>query len=97
MSKKVANFKQTFIYPNEGNVRFQVQLDKNGQVCEIRQSFAQIIKDSETKKRFVKVTLGERPRSLFDRVKGRPFALATSWIDAYISSASTSEEANFGA
>lgn len=84
MGKKLINMKRTITYPNEGNIRFQISLDKNGQIYEIRRSFAQIIKDSETKKRFVKITLGERPRDLFDHIKGRPMELATSWIDAYV-------------
>lgn len=82
--KSLVNLKQTFTYPNDGKIRFQIQLDKNGQVYEIRRSFAQIIKDAETKKRFVKVTLGERPRQLYDTVKGRPFEHAVPWILDYI-------------
>lgn len=82
--KKLINYKKTVIYPNSGNIRFSVQLDKNGQVCEIKRSYAQIIKDPETNKRFTKITLGDRPRALFEHIKGRPFELATSWIDIYV-------------
>lgn len=82
--KKLVNFKEIFIYPKDGAVRFQIQLDKNGQVYEIKQSFAQVIKDSETNKRFVKVTLGDRPINLFEHIKGRPFNLAIPWIMDYI-------------
>lgn len=89
---KVANFKRTLIYPNEGTVRFQIQIDKNNQICEIRRSYAQIIKDTETGKKFFKVTLGDRPRDLFDRIKGRPLANATYWIDEHIAKCISSEE-----
>ena len=89
---KVANFKKTLVYPNEGSIRFQIQFDKNNQIYEIRRSYAQVIKDAETKKRFVKVTLGERPKNLFNRIKGRPFINATYWIDEYIAGCATSEE-----
>ena len=89
---KVANFKRTLIYPNEGTVRFQIQIDKNNQICEIRRSYAQIIKDAETGKKFFKVTLGDRPRDLFDRIKGRPLANATYWIDEHIAKCISSEE-----
>lgn len=82
--KSLVNLKETFTYPKEGKVRFQIQLDKNGQVYEIRRSFAQIVKDAETKKRFVKVTLGERPQHLFGIIKGRPFEHAIPWIQDYI-------------
>lgn len=88
---KVANFKKTFVYPNEGSVRFQIQIDKNNQICDIRQSFAQIIKDAETKKRFVKVILGDRPKGLYDRIKGRPFPTASYWIDDYVLNHSVEE------
>lgn len=81
---KVKSFKQILTYPNDGAIRFQIKLDKNGQVYDIHQSFAQIIRDSETKKRFVKVTLGDRPQHLFERIKGRPFELTTDRIDSYI-------------
>ena len=90
--KKIANFKKSLIYPSEGNIRFKIDIDKNNQVYEIRQSFAQIIKDEETKKRFVKVTLGERPRDLYERVKGRPLEIATYWIDAYVENMSPIEQ-----
>lgn len=89
---KVANFKRTLIYPNEGTVRFQIQIDKNNQICEIRRSYAQIIKDAETGKKFFKVTLGDRPRDLFDRIKGRPLTNATYWIDEYVTKCVFSEE-----
>lgn len=89
---KVANFKRTLIYPNEGTVRFQIQIDKNNQIYEIRRSYAQIIKDAETGKKFFKVTLGDRPRDLFDRIKGRPLANATYWIDEHIAKCISSEE-----
>ena len=89
---KVANFKRTLIYPNEGTVRFQIQIDKNNQICEIRHSFAQVFKDAETGKRFFRVTLGDRPRDLFDRIKGRPLSNATYWIDEYITNCISSEE-----
>ena len=89
---KVANFKRTLIYPNEGTVRFQIQIDKNNQICEIRRSYAQIIKDAETGKKFFKVTLGDRPRDLFDRIKGRPLANATYWIDEHIAKCISSAE-----
>lgn len=89
--KKMFNLKRTIIYPNEGKVRFQVELDKNGQVYEIRHSFATIVKDSESNKRFVKISLGKRPRALFEHIKGRPFALATAWIDDYVSSLAVQE------
>ena len=89
---KVANFRKTLVYPNEGSVRFQLQIDKNNQICEIHRSYAQVIKDAETKKRFVKVTLGDRPKDLFDRIKGRTFIDATYWIDEYIASCAPSEE-----
>ena len=89
---KVANFKRTLIYPNEGTVRFQIQIDKNNQICEIRRSYAQIIKDAETGKKFFKVTLGDSPRDLFDRIKGRPLANATYWIDEHIAKCVSSEQ-----
>ena len=89
---KVANFKKTLIYPNEGTVRFQIQIDKNNQIYEIRRSYAQTIKDAETGKKFFKVTLGDRPRDLFDRIKGRPLTNATYWIDEYIAKCISSEE-----
>ena len=89
---KVVNFKRTLIYPNEGTVRFQIQIDKNNQIYEIRRSYAQIIKDAETGKKFFKVTLGDRPRDLFDRIKGRPLANATYWIDEHIAKCISSEE-----
>ena len=89
---KVANFKRTLIYPNEGTVRFQIQIDKNNQICEIRHSFAQVFKDAETGKRFFRVTLGDRPRDLFDRIKGRPLSNATYWIDEHIAKCVSSEE-----
>lgn len=87
------NFKKTFIYPDSGNVRFQIRLDKNGQIFDIRRSFAQIIKDEETKKRFVKVTLGERPRLLFDYVKGRPFMNAVERINLVVEQIEAKEAA----
>ena len=89
---KVANFKRTLIYPNEGTVRFQIQIDKNNQICEIRRSYAQVIKDAETGKKFFKITLGDRPRDLFDRIKGRPLSNATYWIDEHITDCISSEE-----
>jgi hypothetical protein len=82
--KKLVNYKDTVIYPKQGSIRFQVQLDKNGQIYDIHQSFAQIIKDSETKKRFIKVTLGDRPKKLYDLIKGRPIRSAVWRIDDYI-------------
>lgn len=89
---KVANFKKTLVYPNEGSIRFQIQIDKNNQIYEIRRSYAQVIKDAETKKRFIKVTLGERPKDLYERVKGRPLVHAVCWIEEYIESCALSEE-----
>lgn len=83
-NKKLQNLKRTVVYPNSGDIRFQIQLDKNGQIIDLKQSFATIIKDSETKKRFVKVTLGERPQKLFDHIHGRPYDNALPWIDDYI-------------
>lgn len=80
----VKDFRQILTYPNDGTIRYQIKIDKNGQVYDIRQSFAQIIRDSETKKRFVKITLGDRPAILFDKIKGRPFALVTDRIDSYV-------------
>lgn len=82
--KKLVNFKSVFTYPQSGNIRFQIQLDKNGQIVDLVQSFATIIKDDETKKRTVKVSLGDRPKELFDHVHGRPFKVAEPWIDDYI-------------
>lgn len=61
---KIKNFKKVVTYPNSGSIRFQINLDKNGQVYDIHQSFVSIIRDVETKKRYVKVTLGDRPRLL---------------------------------
>lgn len=81
---KIKNFKKVVTYPNSGSIRFQVNLDKNGQVYDIHQSFVSIIRDVETKKRYVKVTLGDRPRLLFERIYGRPFELITPWIDNLI-------------
>lgn len=82
--KHLVNFKSTFIYPDNGTVRFQIQLDKMGQVCAINQTTAQIIKDDETKKRHVRVLIGDRPQKLYEVIKGRPFALAIPWIDDFI-------------
>ena len=65
---KIKNFKKVVTYPNSGSIRFQINLDKNGQVYDIHQSFVSIIRDVETKKRYVKVTLGDRPRLLFERI-----------------------------
>lgn len=89
--KKIVNFKQTLTYPNQGDIRFRVQTDKNGQVYEIRQTTAQVIKDPESKKRFVKVLVGPRPQRLFERIKGRPLTLALPWIDEYVSALSLEE------
>ena len=81
----IKNFRQVITYPNSGTIRYHIKIDKNGQVYEVRQSFANIIRDSETKKRFIRITLGERPLLLFDKIKGRPFTMATDYIDSYIS------------
>ena len=81
---KIKNFKKIVTYPNSGSIRFQINLDKNGQVYDIHQSFVSIIRDVETKKRYVKVTLGDRPRLLFERIYGRPCELTTPWIDNLI-------------
>lgn len=81
---KVKNFKKVVTYPNNGSIRFQIKLDRNGQVYDVHQSFVSIIRDVETKKRYVKVSLGDRPRLLFERIYGRPFELITPWIDNLI-------------
>ncbi len=86
--KKLLDFKGTFTYPNHGNVRFQIQLDKMGQIYDIHESKVEITKDPETKKRQVKVIISDRPQKLFEKIKGRPYNLATPWIDNYIESLS---------
>ena len=90
--KKVVNFKKDIIYPYSGSVRFQICLDKNGQVYEIQHTYANTIVDPLTKKKFTKIIIGERPKELFNRIKGRPFELACPWIDDYIDSLNTKEE-----
>lgn len=75
--KHLVNYKRTFIYPDNGTVRFQIQLDKMGQVCAINQ-----VQDNKTC--HFKVIVGDRPQKLYEVIKGRPFALATPWIDDYI-------------
>jgi hypothetical protein len=82
--KKMWNYKNTFTYPNHENIRFQIQLDKMGQIYDIHQASVEITKDLETKKRNIKVTVGDRPQKLFEIIKGRPYDLASPWIDDYI-------------
>lgn len=89
--KKVLNFKREIMYPKTGETRFIINLDKNGQICEIRKSTAHHIEDTETGeiKRIYNVT---RPKKLYTRVYGRPLELAIIWIDEYISQAVTENE-----
>lgn len=80
--KKVVNFKGTMLYPNSGNVRFNIQLDKNNQIVDLHYSIREAIKGE--KKITYKITLGDRPQKLFEHVKGRPFVFAQPWIDDFI-------------
>lgn len=87
---KLLSLKDTFIFPKQGKIRFQVQLDKNGQVHDIVQTYAQVIKDGG--KKTIKVSTGERPRRLFERIHGRPFENASDWIFAEIENILAKEE-----
>lgn len=87
---KVLVLKDTFTFPKQGKVRFQVQLDKNGQVHDIVRTYAQVITDGG--KKIVKVSTGERPRRLFERIHGRPFENAVDWIFAEIENVLASKE-----